>query len=206
MFRSTAEIARLRPRRSRFLMAPDKRREHGVLSRHVRERFTVLRTAPGSRACRPNSTAYYDDNRFGGSASPVRPLARSFRAGDFSQVRDSADSWKQQRGPSVREGGVEGARSLGEINPSKTTRPHCLSSCLVIPGGYRTNGLFQVISRGVVVPSTRRAPSLFLTFSLPSLARFLRSGVTKERTYAERNLTLSFFLFLSPSHSPPFST
>lgn len=137
----------------------------------------------------------------------ARSLARSFRAGDFSQVRDSADSWKQQRGPSVREGGVEGARSLGEINPSKTTRPHCLSSCLVIPGGYRTNGLFQVISRGVVVPSTRRAPSLFLTFSLPSLARFLRSGVTKERTYAERNLTLclSFFFSLLLTH-PPFSS
>lgn len=166
MFRSTGEIARLRPRRSRFLMAPDKRREHGgFVAPRSRAFHGALRTAPGSRACRPNSTAYYDDNRFGGSASPVlaRSLARSFRAGDFSQVRDSADSWKQQRGPSVREGGVEGARSLGEINPSKTTRPHCLSSCLVIPGGYRTNGLFQVISRGVVVPSTRRAPSLSLS-------------------------------------------
>ncbi|EGI64499.1 hypothetical protein G5I_07005 [Acromyrmex echinatior] len=43
-----------------------------------------------------------------------------------------------------KEAAVEGTRGpSGEINTSKTTRPLCLSSCLVIPGGYRTNGLFQ---------------------------------------------------------------
>lgn len=72
-------------------------------------------------------------------------------------ARPSARRGRAMVGPLAR-----GPRA--EINPSKTTtRPHCLSSCHVIPGGYRTNGLFQVISRSVAVParpSSLRARSL----------------------------------------------
>jgi len=71
----------------------------------------------------------------------------------FSAACDSADSWKQPGELATEhgwaEGGATGGYSAAEINPSETTRPLCLGGCHVIPAGYRTNGLFQVISRGV---------------------------------------------------------
>jgi len=82
----------------------------------------------------------------------------------FSAARDSADSWKQPGELAAVHGWAEGAGgevySPAEINPSETTRPLCLDGCHVIPAGYRTNGLFQVISRDVApVASVSHPPS-----------------------------------------------
>jgi len=86
---------------------------------------------------------------------------------------------EEARGPTV------------EINTSKTTRPLCLSSCLVILGGYRTNGLFQVISRAASPFLPREGPSLPRSALLSSLlAQFLRVAIS--RTHAGRCF-FSFF-------------
>jgi len=81
---------------------------------------------------------------------------------------------------------MEEARGpTAEINTSKTTRPLCLSSCLVILGGYRTNGLFQVISRAASPFLPREGPSLPRSALLSSLlAQFLHVAIS--RTHAGR--------------------
>lgn len=79
----------------------------------------------------------------------------------------------------------------GEINTSKTTRPLCLSSCLVIPGGYRTNGLFQVISRAASPFPSREGPSLSLPLSLSPCPSFVLASQSRARTYAMRRRFLS---------------
>lgn len=75
-------------------MVSDKRRERDVFSPDVRA-FRATASAVHARVAQIARLimAIID------SADLHRSLARSFRAGDFSQVHDTADSWKQQRGP-----------------------------------------------------------------------------------------------------------
>lgn len=120
----------------------------------------------------------------------------SFRAGDFSQVRDSADSWKQES-KGKEEAAVEGTRGpSGEINTSKMTRPLCLSSCLVIPGGYRTNGLFQVISRAASPYLSREGLSLSRSLPYPRSPDFPRVVISRMHI---RTRDVSPSQFFSPS-------
>ena len=108
----------------------------------------------------------------------VQPIeGRWSRDVDFPRSRISADSWKQ-RVPSESEG--RGGRAAldprDKINSSKMTRlsapRHRLALCLVISGVYRTNGLFQVISRGGLVSSS---PPQKPTIRSPFLADFART-------------------------------